>query len=76
MDFCVLQETAARTIRTKIHRHLNEFLTEFIPIVAHHKIKSESPKLTFEINPSDPKILSYFPEVNSSPHVLTFDKYN
>lgn len=39
------QEYAARTIRNKIHRHLDKFCTEF-PIVTQHKFTKNMPPMT------------------------------
>lgn len=43
------QEYAARTIRNKINSKLNEFLTEFPPVVKHpHKAKTEPEKIDWK----------------------------
>lgn len=57
------QEHAARTIRPKIHRNLNEFLDDF-PLIVKHPTATLLPNLRSEIDPSDDSILTQFPEVS------------
>lgn len=58
-------EYAARTIRPKIHKHLNTFLTEYPPVIKHpHKAETKAEQIDWEEAMNNPDVDGTVTEIN------------